>query len=51
MYVLQCMLDGYQQVFNAFGKCIVQNELCFVTYKGEIRCWINKNPSKNEFEC
>lgn len=47
VYVLQVMLSGFETIYHKFSKIHISSECCFLTQKGELRIWINPNPTSN----
>lgn len=45
LYVLITLLFGYEQIYRKLGWACVEENCCHLTPKGEVRAWINSNPT------
>lgn len=48
LYAVQTAFSGYETILGKMGRTPVSNEHCFVTEKGEVRAWSNRDYKLNE---
>lgn len=50
IYVLTALLFGYEKIYKKLGKACVHASCCFLTEKGEVRAWINRDPIRSNID-
>jgi hypothetical protein len=50
IYVLITLLFGYEKIYEKIGKACVHETCCHLTASGEVRAWVNSDPTSCQLD-